>query len=426
MKNRVWEGWLEFMARRAQPQSEKLKSVGLPPGTTPSKVCVSKDSIIDAVSAFVRRFVFLKDESLYLLVAVWIVASYLVQEFDYAGYLFAYSPEPQSGKTTLLDVLDLLVANSSGIQIAPTPATMFRTADGKTQLLDEIDTWMNHEELRSVLNAGFQKGAKVSRVERNADTGFKAHEYSVYGPKALAGIGLNKLTRATRDRTFALSMVRQTKAEKRTRLRRRLVAPEANALKKRLEEWARKNRDSVVRIYHDANFPYLNQFGDRTMDIADPLAAVVEVAFEEDSRPAAQEKLAEAIRTTRNEQQSPTSDHRILRHLFELTETEDPLVGNATELAKMCGNLAEPPNEFALGHLLHNYGFKPESNRKPGENPKWRYVLHRSQLQEVVDRWAVEPEQPKASEASNAVRSDVAGVVPSTEQNARSEAKDPG
>src|SRR4029077_18387961 len=111
---------------------------------------------------------------------------------------------PQSGKTTLLDVLDLLVANSSGVQISPTPAILFRTANGKTQLLDEIDTWMNHEELRSILNAGFQKGAKVSRMEKDAKLSLKAHEYLVYGPKALAGIGFSRLTRATRDRTFAI------------------------------------------------------------------------------------------------------------------------------------------------------------------------------------------------------------------------------
>jgi putative DNA primase/helicase len=225
--------WEEFKARIAQGRHNKpkrhpnKKSSGLGDrGTTVTRICPEAppaENIIDAVIAFVHRFVFLKDEALYLLVAVWIVATYFHQDFDFSGYLFAYSPEPQSGKTTLLDVLNLLVANSSGIQISPTPAILFRTANGKTQLLDEIDTWMNHEELRSVLNAGFQKGAKVSRMDKDPKSGFKTQEFPVYGPKALAGIGFNQLTRATRDRTFALAMVRQKKGEKRERFRLRLV-----------------------------------------------------------------------------------------------------------------------------------------------------------------------------------------------------------
>jgi len=416
VKNRLLQKWQQFKARKARTESEKSKPpmpklVGLFPELLNVRAVEAPVSgtIIDSVMVFLRRFVFLKDEALYLLVAVWIIATYLCQEFDFAGYLFAYSPEPQSGKTTLLDVLDLLVANPSGIQISPTPAILFRTANGKTQLLDEIDTWMNHEELRSVLNAGFQKGAKVSRMEKDSEFGLEAREYSVYGPKALAGIGLNRLTRATRDRTFAIAMVRQTKAEKRERLRRRLVKPGADALKKKIEEWARKNRDLVIRIYNEARFPYLSQFGDRTMDIADPLAAIVEAASEGEAGLQARAKLVVAIRETRNEQHSQTEDHKLLRHLLSLAKGDDPLIGSASEIATMCGNLAEPPNEFAVGHVLRNYGFKSKSIRKPGEDPKYRYVLSQKDLQEVVDRWAGEPEEEAA--VGEIPASGVVGVV---------------
>jgi hypothetical protein len=402
VKNRLFEAWLKFKERKTPPLSKgsdmaKPKSFGLVPDAGAPKASANSvceaGAIVDKVLSFLKRFVFLKDESLYLLVAVWIITTYLAQEFDYMGYLFAYSPEPQSGKTTLLDVLNLLVANPSGIQISPTPAILFRTANGKTQLLDEIDTWVNHDDLRSVLNAGFQKGAKVSRMDKDPKTGLKAQEFPVYGPKALAGIGFNKLTRATRDRTFAISMVRQKKVEKRERFKLRLVKPGADALKKRIEEWAVQKRDAVIRIYNDPKFPYLEQFGDRTMDIADPLAAVVEVAFEGDSLVEAQAKLVRAIRETRNEQHSQTADHKLLRHLLSLAKVEDPLIGTPSELAKMCANLAETPNEFALGHVLRNYGFQPKSIRKPGEDPKCRYVLRQGGLQEVVDRWAGEPEE---------------------------------
>jgi Protein of unknown function (DUF3631) len=399
------EGWKRFKARlpkRRRRQTRQARSIqaGLRPLTQ------TTENIVGAIMTFVRRFVFLENEVLYLLVGVWIISTYLCQEFDYSGYLFAYSPEPQSGKTTLLDVLDLLVANSSGIQIAPTRAILFRTANAKTQLLDEIDTWMNHEELRSVLNAGFQKGAKVTRIEKDSDSGLKPHEYSIYGSKALAGIGLNTLTRATRDRTFAMPMVRQKKGERRERFRLRLVKKDAEALKQRISDWATEKRDAVISIYNqEERFPDLDQFADRTVDIAEPLAAIVEVAFAGEQLAEVQARLVQAIRITRNEQQSLTAEHRLLSHLLKLTETVDPLVGNASEFAKLCGNLAEPPNEQTIGRVLRTYGFEPKSIRKPGEDPKYRYVLSRKVLQEIVDRWAGEQEKEVAEgvPASNVV-----------------------
>src|SRR5262249_4272394 len=69
-------------------------------------------TIVDEVMDFVNKFVFLNSGPVSLLVALWIIGTYLHKRFDYFGYLFAHSPEPQSGKTTLLEVLDLLGANS--------------------------------------------------------------------------------------------------------------------------------------------------------------------------------------------------------------------------------------------------------------------------------------------------------------------------
>jgi len=94
-------------------------------------------------------------------VALWVVSTYLHGEFEYTGYLFPYSAGPQSGKSRLLEVLDLLVLNSSGILISPTEAVLFHTASGGTQLLDEVDSWSDRDTLRSVLNAGFRRGNTV-------------------------------------------------------------------------------------------------------------------------------------------------------------------------------------------------------------------------------------------------------------------------
>jgi putative DNA primase/helicase len=351
-------------------------------------------TIIDSVADFVKRFVFLSDDSLYLLVASWIVATHLHKRFEYIGYLFLYSPERQSGKTTLLEILDLLVYQSSGLQVSPTEAVLFRTADGHTQLLDEVDSWKDRDYLRNVLNMGFKKGGMVTRFDKNPKAGLEARRFSVYGPRALAGIGISILPSITLDRTFALAMVRQKRSEKRERFRERTYGAAAKKLRAQIEEWVKENDELVAIVYDDSDFKYLESFSDRTIDISEPLAAIVDLVYDGSPKQAqVRESLARAIACTRREQHSPSRDHELLKHLLELTEDDDPLVGNATELAALSGNLAEPMDSHSISAVLRKYGFKTKSHRKEGEaSPLYRYVLGRAELQELVDRWVQESE----------------------------------
>src|SRR3981081_4336642 len=84
-------------------------------------------NLVDRIAAFIERFVFLKDKALYRLLALWIIHTYLMDEFDHTGYVFAHSPEPESGKTRLLEILDVLVFGSSQILTSPTEAALFHT-----------------------------------------------------------------------------------------------------------------------------------------------------------------------------------------------------------------------------------------------------------------------------------------------------------
>src|SRR5262249_9434250 len=138
-----------------------------------------------------------------MLTAAWIVGTHLHANFEYYGYLFACSPERGSGKSRLLEVLDLLVANSSGILISPSEAVLFRSAEGHTQLLDEVDSLNNLHELKNTLKAGYHVGGKVPRVT-DSDGSYKIECFPVYAPRALAGIGRGILDDATRDRTFVI------------------------------------------------------------------------------------------------------------------------------------------------------------------------------------------------------------------------------
>jgi hypothetical protein len=361
-------------------------------------------TVIGALSKFVRRFVFLNDATYYKLIAAWIVATYLHKQFEYMGYLFVYSPERRSGKSTLLELLNLLVYQPTGLQVSPTEAVMFRTAEGHTHLLDEVDSWKNKDDLRDVLNAGYKKGAIVARCDKGKGGGFKPTPFPVFAPRALAGIGISILHSTTLDRTFALPMVRQKKDEKRERSRERKIGPEAKNLKLEVENWVKKHEKIVAEIYDKGEFLCLEAFGDRTIDIAEPLVAIVQAAYQgHPEEEQAKIDLVHAIALTRKEQQSASPDHLLLKHLLALAENEDPLIGNASELAAQCANLETPIEQYTVSRVLRKYGFKTKPIRKDGEKPLYRYSLTRGELKEVVERWASDPETVGKTEDASPV-----------------------
>jgi len=131
----------------------------------------------------------------------------------------------------------------------------------------------------------------------------------------------------------------------------------------------------------------LEDFSDRTIEISEPLAAIIEVAYEHDPRLVHfRETLVQAIACTRREQNTSVKEHRVLTYLLDLV-TEDPVVGNAKELAGMCANSEEPMDETVISQTLRKYGFKPKSIRKDGGDPLKRYELSRASLQDLVERW---------------------------------------
>jgi hypothetical protein len=358
-----------------------------PPRGAAVEVQSETETVVDQIACFIERFVFLKTKSLYRLLALWTIETHMYPEFEYTGYIFAYSPEPQSGKSRLLEILELLVANPSGILISPSEAVLFRTADGHTQLLDEVDGWTNREFLRSVLNAGFRRGATVKRIE-DGGNGFEVGSFPVFAPRALAGIGSKILDGTTRDRTFQFEMVRQLRDERRDKFRARTAGPEARLITSEVAKWIDESRHRVAEIYKRADFPYLQEFRDRTIDVTEPLAAILEVVYGKSPRlEQARADLLEAISLTRKDQASLPEDHRILETLAKLAESEEPLVGNATELAARCApELGENAESLDVSSVLRRYGFETKSIRKGGE-AKYRYSLPHDALSELLKRY---------------------------------------
>jgi hypothetical protein len=219
------------------------------------------------------------------------------------------------------------------------------------------------------------------------------------------------LPEATRSRTFSIAMVRQTKGERRERFRSRTIKPEAGVLVEEIKKWVLTQRAAVIERYSRL-FPYLEQFGDRTIDVSEPLAAILEVAYKDSADlNRARVEFLSAISITRTERTEITADHGILEALSRVAETEDPLIGTASELATGCGKFGVNCDEYAVSRALRNYGFESKSIRKAGESKK-RYSLSRLELAETFQRYvcgsgdtelAPVPAQPTTAEVLESV-----------------------
>lgn len=252
-----------------------------------AKAWLTRD-LIAAVSNILKRFVFLKDDRIFLLISIWVLATYVHQRFEYMPLVWVTSPTKRSGKTRLLEVLRELTSNPTAIWINPTEAILFRSAHrGKTLFLDEVERLRKkdndiHGHVMAVLNSGFQKGGTVPRMVKNKNGVQAESEWSTYGPKVISGI--TNVTDTIADRSFVIKMIRRVRAtETLERFRRHKLAKELGDIVFQLKIWAAANGEVIQGLYDGiAQEPgELKGCDDRFLDTVEPLLAIAALADSE-------------------------------------------------------------------------------------------------------------------------------------------------
>jgi Protein of unknown function (DUF3631) len=229
--------------------------------------------VLDQVVTFIRRFVAMTDAQA-LAIALWAVHTHAAEAADASPYLAIGSAEKRSGKTRSLDVLELLAADPWRV-ITPSEAVVFRKldVDQPTLLLDEVDTIFNpktngnYEGLRAILNAGNRRGTSVPRC---VGPNQALRSFSVFSPKALAGIG--ELPETVADRSIPIRLKRRAPGEEVERFRRRDVEAEAQRLRELIEAWAGPRIDRLREARPDLP----DELHDRAQDAWEPLLAIAD------------------------------------------------------------------------------------------------------------------------------------------------------
>lgn len=216
-------------------------------------------------------------------VTLWTVHTHLAARFDATGRLVLLSPEPECGKTRVLELLELACAGAEMLNDA-SAAYMFRRigtedAGPVTLLLDEADAiWKrgkgdeSAEALRSIINAGHRKGATVGRVEMNSHDA-KLTRFPVYAPAALAAKGA-PLPDTIMSRAVVVRMRRRAPGQQVRRYRQRITRPEGEALRDRIVSCA----ESVAAKVGDPWPDLPDGIDDRPADVWEPLITVADLA----------------------------------------------------------------------------------------------------------------------------------------------------
>jgi len=233
--------------------------------------------LLNDIRSFVRRFCVFPDEHCLTAVTLWAAHAHMVEEFHTTPRLAVLSPEASSGKTRVLEVLDLLVPESL-LSLNASPAAVFRTLANKqiTLLLDEVDAiWNkrgqddNHEDLRALLNAGYRRGATIPRC---VGPRHDVQLFKVYCAVALAGLG--DLPDTIMSRAIILRMRRRAPQERLDPFRIRTNEPQGHELRERLRKWA-------VSVGPQAGeaWPELpSAIVDRAAEVWEPLIAIADAA----------------------------------------------------------------------------------------------------------------------------------------------------
>jgi len=234
-------------------------------------------SLLSEAEAFIGRFCVFRDEHALVAVTVWAAHTHMIEEFHTSPRLALLSPEAGSGKTRVLEVLDLLVSEPM-FCLSASPAAIFRTLDTRqiTLLVDEVDAIFSkrgaddsNEDLRALLNAGYKRGASIPRC---VGPRHDVQQFAVFCATALAGLG--DLPDTVMSRSVIVRMRKRAPHERVEPFRLREHQALGHELRERLARWA-----NVVGPGCGAAWPALpDGIVDRPAEVWEPLIAIADAA----------------------------------------------------------------------------------------------------------------------------------------------------
>jgi hypothetical protein len=143
-------------------------------------------NVLDLVDRLLELYIGLSPEQR-MAVALWALHTYVFGRYQITPRLALLSPVRGCGKTTLLVLLEQLIADAYRSDHVTAAAVYHEiSARERTLLIDEGDNLALHANniLRAIFNAGHRRGGAISRFVAG-----RSRKFPVFAPLALAAIG---------------------------------------------------------------------------------------------------------------------------------------------------------------------------------------------------------------------------------------------
>jgi hypothetical protein len=226
-------------------------------------------SILTEVANYVKQYVVFSDDYQPIVLAAWTIATHVWPIFDALAYLAITAETKRAGKSRLgVEVLQYLVSMGK-VQVAPTPAGIFRDITNlhPTLIFDEAESMSSEAKsvMRALMNAGYKKGQKITRAIGKSET----QDFDVYCPKVFILIGSPNSTLA--DRSIIVQLRRSLEGPMRRYVYGEVLA-EAGLLREKMHGIAEQEGNNIYECYVNEHADYL--VSDRDEEIVRPVLAI--------------------------------------------------------------------------------------------------------------------------------------------------------
>lgn len=300
------EALRQIVDTAASPKSDGGAD-GVPIDITPWPVETGITEIVPSLERLIPRFSVVTDAEV-LIISMWILVSYVMDLMPFSPILGLFSPTKGCGKTTLLELLALLVRRP--ITAANmTAAYLYNIIEHflPTLLIDEGDTFLaKSSDITGIINAGHSHAAGFVRKMISG----KPKVYPAFCGKVLSMIGRPADT--TYDRCIAIHLRRKLPEETVEPLYHADKAEFAR-LKSKITRWAIDSQPQIKM----ARPPRLKVRNSRTADNYVPLLMVASIGGEDLLKrvTAAAENLAAAAG------EQLRNDELLIRHVKAVFES---------------------------------------------------------------------------------------------------------
>lgn len=360
--------------------SKKPFRTKLSPETVGKFLDANGSKIVDGIALLknlqdvLRKYLYFRDERVYLFNALWIVGTYLYSLFSHWGYFFIHSRTPRRGKTRVLEISCHLAYEADVPLNGPTPASLrdLATAGGSLHL-DTIERWRqkspeSYGALMELLDAGFRTGGKTAK-QVLVDNEWSLKSFPVFAPFMFAGINKNSLSETAIDRSFVIP-ARKKPLKKLDRYIPADFEKKFKHVRDDLYVWSLENTTAAATVYRDDEFDsQVNELrlNDRAADIWKPIFTVLKsLGFDSNSDEWAD---LSSFAVEMHKDKEVIEVERKLSILSALEEM-DPPFGMTNELLDHLHEQGVEIDQHELSKSLDSWGFKKKSKRVNGDPRK--------------------------------------------------------